>query len=115
VTFNSRRQQKNFFFKFFRLILFEGTLTLLLKIKSHKEVTKLFLFNDRKIRIHISDYWIRIRDSQKQGCGSGSSLKPWIWIGSGLNPDPYWIRIGIQPKMLDPDEDEMNADPDRMK
>jgi hypothetical protein len=28
-----------------------------------------------------------------------------------LDPDPYWIRIriGIQPKMLDPDE--MNADP----
>jgi hypothetical protein len=28
-----------------------------------------------------------------------------------LNPD--WIRIGIQPKMLDPDPepDEMNADP----
>jgi hypothetical protein len=27
--------------------------------------------------------------------------------------DPYWIRIGIQPKMLelDPDLDEMNADP----
>ncbi len=25
--------------------------------------------------------------------------------------DPYWIRIGIQPKMLDPDTDEMNADP----
>jgi hypothetical protein len=22
-----------------------------------------------------------------------------------------WIRIGIQPKMLDPDPDEMNADP----
>jgi hypothetical protein len=28
-----------------------------------------------------------------------------------LDPDPYWIRIGIQPKMLDPDSDEMNADP----
>jgi hypothetical protein len=26
-----------------------------------------------------------------------------------LDPDPYWIRIGTQPKMLDPDE--MNADP----
>ncbi len=25
--------------------------------------------------------------------------------------DPDWIRIGIQPKMLDPDLDEMNADP----
>ncbi len=25
--------------------------------------------------------------------------------------DPDWIRIGIQPKMLDPDPDEMNADP----
>jgi hypothetical protein len=24
---------------------------------------------------------------------------------------PDWIRIGIQPKMLDPDPDEMNADP----
>jgi hypothetical protein len=30
-----------------------------------------------------------------------------------LDPDPYWIsiRIGIQPKMLDLDPDEMNADP----
>jgi hypothetical protein len=28
-----------------------------------------------------------------------------------LDPDPYWIRIGIQLKMLDPDPDEMNADP----
>jgi hypothetical protein len=30
-----------------------------------------------------------------------------------LDPDPDWIRIGIQPKMLelDPDPDEMNADP----
>jgi hypothetical protein len=27
-----------------------------------------------------------------------------------LDPDPFWIRIGIQPKMLDPDPDEMNAD-----
>jgi hypothetical protein len=25
--------------------------------------------------------------------------------------DPEWIRIRIQPKMLDPDLDEMNADP----
>jgi hypothetical protein len=43
------------------------------------------------------------------------SLKPWIQIGSGfvLDPDPYWIRIriGIKPKMLDPDPDEMNANP----
>ncbi len=30
-----------------------------------------------------------------------------------MDPDPYWIRIGIRPKMLelDPDPDEMNADP----
>ncbi len=30
-----------------------------------------------------------------------------------LDPDTYWIRIriGNQPKMLDPDPDEMNADP----
>ncbi len=46
-----------------------------------------------------------------------------IRIGSGFNrvsgfqvwnpPDPYWIRIriGIQPKMLDLDSDEMNAVP----
>jgi hypothetical protein len=25
--------------------------------------------------------------------------------------DPDWIRIGIQPEMLDPVTDEMNADP----
>ncbi len=25
--------------------------------------------------------------------------------------DPDWIRIGVQPYMLDPDPDEMNADP----
>jgi hypothetical protein len=28
-----------------------------------------------------------------------------------LDPDPYWIRIGFQPKMLDPDPDQMNTDP----
>jgi hypothetical protein len=28
-----------------------------------------------------------------------------------LDPDPYWIWIGIQPKMLNPYPDEMNADP----
>jgi hypothetical protein len=32
------------------------------------------------------------------------SLKP-------LDPDWIRIRIGTQPKMLDPDPDEMNADP----
>jgi hypothetical protein len=33
--------------------------------------------------------------------------------GSGLDPDTYWIltRIGIQPKMLDPDPYQMNAYP----
>ncbi len=32
---------------------------------------------------------------------------------SGLDPDPdpNWIRIGIQPKMLDPDPYQMNTDP----
>jgi hypothetical protein len=28
-----------------------------------------------------------------------------------LDPDWILIRIGVQPKMLDPDPDEMNADP----
>jgi hypothetical protein len=30
-----------------------------------------------------------------------------------LDPDPYWIRIwiGIQPEMLDLDQDEMKEDP----
>jgi hypothetical protein len=28
-----------------------------------------------------------------------------------LDPDPYWIRIGIQPKVLDPDPVEVNANP----
>ncbi len=28
-----------------------------------------------------------------------------------LDPDWIWIRIGVQHKMLDPDPDEMNADP----
>jgi hypothetical protein len=38
-------------------------------------------------------------------------LKP----GFGLDPDPCRIRIliGVQPKMLDPDPDEMNVDPQR--
>jgi hypothetical protein len=31
-----------------------------------------------------------------------------------LDPDWTRIRIGIQPKMLDPDPDQMNADPDQM-
>ncbi len=37
-----------------------------------------------------------------------------LYRGLGIGkPDPYWIqiRISIQPKMLDPDPDEMNADP----
>jgi hypothetical protein len=29
--------------------------------------------------------------------------------------DPDWIRIGIKPKMLDPDPDQMNADPQPWK
>ena len=29
----------------------------------------------------------------------------------GLDPDWIRIRIGVQPNMLDPDPDEMNADP----
>jgi hypothetical protein len=28
-----------------------------------------------------------------------------------LDPDPYWIRIGIQPKMLNQGPDEKNANP----
>jgi hypothetical protein len=32
------------------------------------------------------------------------SLKPWIRIGSGS-------RIGVHPKMLDPDPEKMNMDP----
>jgi hypothetical protein len=39
-----------------------------LKIKSQKEVTRfllLFWLDDRRIRIHTSDYWIRIREAQK--------------------------------------------------
>jgi hypothetical protein len=29
--------------------------------------------------------------------------------------DPDWIRIGVHPKMLDPDPDEINADPQPWK
>ena len=32
-------------------------------------------------------------------------------VNKALDPDWIRIRIGIQPKMLDPDPDEMNADP----
>jgi hypothetical protein len=32
-------------------------------------------------------------------------------LTKALDPDWIRIRIGIQPKMLDPDPDEMNADP----
>ncbi len=40
------------------------------------------------------------------------SRKIQVW-SRVADPDPYWIqiRIGIQPEMLDPDPDEMNADP----
>jgi hypothetical protein len=57
----------------------------------------------------VSGPGLRIRIRIRIGSGfnrvSGS--------GYGLDRDPYWIRIriGIQPKMLDPDPDEMNADP----
>jgi hypothetical protein len=52
---------------------------------------------------------VKVISSLGQGCGSG--LDP-DSIGS-VDPGPYWIRIriGIQPKMLDPDPREMNADP----
>jgi hypothetical protein len=32
-----------------------------------------------------------------------------IFVTKTLDPD--WIRIGIRPKMLDPDLDQMNTDP----
>jgi hypothetical protein len=34
-----------------------------------------------------------------------------LFLSRVADPDPYWIRIGIQHKMLDPDPDEMNSDP----
>jgi hypothetical protein len=65
--------------------------------------------------------------SYSQGCGSGSGLDPHsiglvdpdffsavifylFLVIKALDPD--WIRIwiGVHPKMLDPDPDEMNAD-----
>ena len=57
---------------------------LILKIKSPKEVTKqyeswvflLFLLDDRRIRIHTSDKWIRSREDQKH-----------------VDPDPeHWLE-----------------------
>ncbi len=35
------------------------------------------------------------------------SSQPWI-----RTPDPDWIRISIQPKMLDPDPNQINTDPE---
>jgi hypothetical protein len=76
----SRRQQKIIFLKWiFCLFLFEGTLNHFSKIKSQTEVTKVFLLNDRRIRIRTSDYRIRIliQEAQKQ-----------------MNPDPqHCLRL----------------------
>jgi hypothetical protein len=66
--------------KLFCLLLFEGTFTSFLIDKKSKRSHKtvgikvflifLFLLNDRRIRIlsriHTSDWWIRIREAQKQ-------------------------------------------------
>jgi hypothetical protein len=62
-----------FYSKVFYLLLFEGTFTSFFKdkksLKSHKtigiNVFLLFLLDDRRIRIRISELWIRIREAQK--------------------------------------------------
>ncbi len=63
-----------FVLSFFCLLLFEGTFTSFLKIKSPKKsqnmgikVFSLVLLDDRRIRIrvHTSEQWIRIRETQK--------------------------------------------------
>ncbi len=60
------------------------------KIKSQKEVTKqyearfflLFLFDDKRIRIHTSDKWIRIQEAQKH-----------------THPDPqHWFQVKTYPR-----------------
>ncbi len=81
-------------------------------------------FPGLRIRIHIR---IRIGSgfNRVSGCGCKVHvLKCFLAVNffkilvmKVLDPDPYWIRIriGIQPKMmdpdLDPDPDEMNVDP----
>jgi hypothetical protein len=70
----SRCQQKtNLKKKFFCTLLFIGTFTSFFKDKSQKEsqivrikVFLLFLHDDRRIRIHTSDLWIRIRIQEDQ-------------------------------------------------
>ena len=74
VTFVSDLQvvKKNYP-KFFCLLLFKGTFTSFFTGKrskrSHKtiwiKVFLLFLLDERRIRIHTSDKWIRIREAQK--------------------------------------------------
>jgi hypothetical protein len=45
------------------------------------------------------------------GIGSKLQFKVKFLVIKALDPDWILIRIGIQQKMLDPDPDEMNADP----
>jgi hypothetical protein len=55
------------------------------KTKSHKEVRKQFLLDDRRIRIRISDKYIRIREAQKHGSyGSGFATLLLSYIGRSV-------------------------------
>ncbi len=104
LTFTRCLRKTYFLTVFFCFLRFEGTCTSFSKIKSQKEVTKqwesrlflLFLLGDRRIqirsriRIHTSDWWIRIQEAQnmwirirnialwRAGCFSGS-LKNSSW------------------------------------
>ncbi len=49
------------------------------KIKSQKEVTKLFLLDDRRIRIHTSDLWIRIGIQEAQKHTDPTAPDPQHW------------------------------------
>ncbi len=82
---------------FFCILLFEGTFTSFFKGKkskrSHKTVEiKVFLtilLNDRRIRIRISDKWIRIwiQEAQKhEDPDPGSDPDPQHWsMGTGID------------------------------
>ncbi len=69
-----KRPTNNYFFKikFFCLLLIDCTFTSSFKDKMSKrshEISRnqglLFLLDDRRIRTHTSDQWIRIREAQK--------------------------------------------------
>ncbi len=105
----SIRQQKNNNKKSFSvLFLFDGSFISVFKDKkskrSHKTVRiKVFLtilLDDRSIRIHTSDYWIRTREAQKHADPVDPDPEHWLQLWFCLS-DALTTRLGFIHARLD--------------